>query len=215
MGNPDYLPLNVEFSVANNNSQIPETLGMFESQEEANKFIHLNTVALNTNISAVRFMDNTEKRNLREEYIELLEVKLPLQEKDLLKAMQNFENAKKALADAKEYVSATTNEIKAIAQDVKRGTCEMQLNEECTYRVPCNDLYYYYTFVSNQLKLCKIQEIPAFERGEMFNTQTKNEEFLIRKIVNEEQSHNLLMQAGEKILKKLDELDEQTATQER
>jgi len=176
MEDQNYRPANIEFVVANA-SNMPDNLGEFQSAKEAVDFISKNVTAFNHKLSVVRFMDNFEKKELREQYIELLEVKLPLMEKDHEKAAEAFARAKKALADATELVSAITNEIKALAFEVKRGVREINLDDQFTWRVPFEGKYYFYTYIDKCIKLCKISEIPAHEKSELFANCAKNDEF--------------------------------------
>lgn len=172
----DYRPANVEFQVANS-SNMPENLGEFKTEKEATEFIHQNTTAFNQKICVFRFMDNFEKSELRKEYQELLEVKLPFLEKEANKAEQAFKEAKRALADATECVNATTNEVKALALEVKRGTKEINLDDQFTWRIPFEGKYYFYTYMDKQIKLAKVSDIPAHEKSEIFADSSKNEIF--------------------------------------
>lgn len=172
----DYRPKNIEFDVANS-SIMPENLGEYKTADEAIQFIHKNVVGINQRITVSRFMDNFEKTELRKEYQEILELKMPILEKDLQKATHEFEEAKKKLADAKELVNATTNEVKAIANDVKRGLKDIQLDDQFTWRIAFECRYFFYSYIDKQIKLAKIQDIPEHEKQDLFNVMSKNEEF--------------------------------------
>lgn len=171
-----YRPANIEFNVANS-GEVPDNLGFFESSKEANEFISKNLTAVNQKITVCRFMDNFEKNELRKEYSELLETKLPFLEKELQKAAAALSIAKKEAADAQEYVNATTNEAKALAVDVKRGLKDISLDDQFSWRVPFQSRYYFFTFIDNQIKLCKISDIPEKEKEELWNAMSENERF--------------------------------------
>lgn len=171
-----YRPANIEFDVANS-SQCPDNFGLFENEKSVNEFIGKNLIAINQGISVNRFMDNIEKTELRKEYQDLLELKMPLLERELMKATAAYEEAKKELADAKELVSATTNEVKTLAIEVKRGTKSIELDSQFTWRVPFNGRFYFYTYIDKNLKLCKISDILEYEKQEIFNASYQNEEF--------------------------------------
>lgn len=171
-----YRPANIEFDV--DGGIIPSNIGIeFNNMDEAVQFMAKYTTAINTKARVNRFMDNFEKTEIRKEYQELLEQKLPMLERDVMKAKVAFDEAKKSFADAQEYVSATTNEAKALAVEVKRGIKEMELDDLYTWRVPVGDKYFFFTFIDKQIKLCKVLDIPFHERQEIFNAMAKNEEF--------------------------------------
>lgn len=171
-----YRPANIEFNVANS-GEVPDNLGFFENSKEANEFISKNLTAVNQKITVCRFMDNFEKNELRKEYSELLETKLPFLEKELQKAAAALSIAKKEAADAQEYVNATTNEAKALAVDVKRGLKDISLDDQFTWCAAFNGRYHFYTFIDNQLKLCKISDIPEHEKSNLWNAMAENEKF--------------------------------------
>lgn len=173
----NYRPAIIEFDVANSNPMIPETFGVFENAQKAAEFMAKNMTAINHKLTAVRFMDNTEKLLLRKDYQALLEDKLPALEREFMKAQGAYELAKKILGDAKEACSATTNEAKAIAVEVKRGLKDITLDDQFTWRVPFAGRYFFYTYIDGQIKLCKVQDIPEFERQDLFNAMNTNEEF--------------------------------------
>jgi hypothetical protein len=171
-----YRPANIEFDV--NNGVIPLNLGLeFKDMNQAINFIGSKLISFNQKVRANRFMDNFEKHEIRKDYQELLENKIPMLEKELMKAQAAHAEAKKALADANEYVSATTNEAKAMAVEVKRGIKEIELDDMYTWSIPVGDKYYFFTFIDSQIKLCKVSDIPFHERSEIFNAMTQNEEF--------------------------------------
>jgi hypothetical protein len=96
MKTEDYRPAILEFDVANN-SNAPESFGIIETEKEVLQFIHSNLTAINQGVTVNRFMDNFEKTELRKEYQEKLELKLPLLERELLKAQSIFDEAKSKL----------------------------------------------------------------------------------------------------------------------
>jgi hypothetical protein len=171
----DYRPKNIEFEVANNT--LPDNLGDYASEKEVYDFIHKNLIGINQQVTVFRYMDNFEKNEIRKEYQDLLEAKLPLLEKELQVAASNLVSAKRAFNKATEYVSATTNEAIALAIEVKRGTKEITLDDPFTWRIPFKGKFYFYTFINNQLKLAKVSEIMADEKNELFNATELNEQF--------------------------------------
>lgn len=174
--NETYRPANIEFDVDGNN--MPENLGFeFQNAADAAAFIGKHVSGINSKARACRYMDSYEKKLIREDYQQLLEQKIPLLERDVMKAKVAFDEAKKAFADANEALSATTNEAMALAKEVKRGIVEMELDDLYTWKVPVGDKYYYYTFIDNQIKLCKVVDIPYLEKSEIFNVMQNNSAF--------------------------------------
>lgn len=172
----DYRPAIIEFDVANN-GLVPDNLGEFKTMQLASDFIGKELTGINQKVTVFRFMDNFEKSEMRKEYNDLLENKIPILEKDLMKAHAAYSEAKKILEDAKESVSATINEAKSLAYEVKRGVKDITLDDLYTWKVPYNGQFYFYTFIDGAIKLVKISEIPESEKNEIFNAMNKNTEY--------------------------------------
>jgi uncharacterized glyoxalase superfamily protein PhnB len=174
----NYRPANVEFDVAHDGSNVPENLGVYETAEEAMKFLGSNFTALNQSLTVSRHMDNKEKVEIRKEYNELLENKLPIYERELSVATSAFNEAKTTRDNAQEMVNATVSEAKALAKEVKRGLVDMRLDELFTARIPYKGRYYFFTYMDKQLKLCAIRDIPEHEKTNIWNAMAKNDEFI-------------------------------------
>jgi hypothetical protein len=172
----EYRPAVIEFEVANN-GLVPDFLGQFENAQIASDFIGRWLTGINQKVTVFRFMDNFEKSETRKEYNDLLENKIPILEKELMKATSLFAEAKKNLDEAKESVSATINKAKALALDVKRGVRDITLDDLTTWKVPYNGQYYFYTFMDGTIKLAKVSDIPESEKQELFNAMNKNNEY--------------------------------------
>ena len=176
MEKQDYRPTDVQFDV--DGGTMPNNISKeFTESKEAVEFMAKYVTSINTKAKVSRLMDSYEKKMIREDYQELLEQKLPMLERELGKAASVLADAKKAYNDAMELVSATTNEAKALALEVKRGIKEMELDDMFTWRIPVGDRYFIYTFIDNQIKLCKVLDIPFNEKNELFNAMHKNAEF--------------------------------------
>jgi ElaB/YqjD/DUF883 family membrane-anchored ribosome-binding protein len=180
----EYRPAYIEFDVASANS-IPDVLGNFETLQEASDFIGKQLAGFNQKITVFRFIDNFEKSEIRKEYNELLENKIPILEKELSKATSALAEAKKNMSDAVESVNATINEAKALAMDVKRGVKDITLDDISTWRVPFNGQYFFYTYMDKVLKLAKVQDIPDHEKQDIFSASHKNDEFFNSGVLNE------------------------------
>lgn len=172
-----YRPSNIEFDIEVSVFIVPACLGIFENEKEVNKFIAENLVGINQAATVNRFMDSVERAQLRKDYQELLELKLPLLEREFNKANAAYNEAKATLANAKEIVSATTNEVRAIALEVKNNVKTIKLDDQFTWRIPFGDKFYFYTYIDKKLQLCKVADIQSFEKSELFNAASANEEF--------------------------------------
>lgn len=171
----NYRPNPLTFEVSSN--EVPEILGNFASDKEAIQFINLNLTALNQKITAIRFIDNVEKIEIRKEYQDLLENKLPFYKKDLQKAEIELKEAKDRVKELQTAVDGIQQEAESMAVQVKIGTKEINLDDLYTWRIAFNGKYFFYTFIDNQIKLAKILEIPSYEKTELFNQQENNAAF--------------------------------------
>ena len=174
----DYLPDHIEFNVAKDGSNIPESLGEFPTPEEAWKFIGSNLTALNRGVTVTRLMDSTEKKATRDECTDIMENQLPVYEKQLSAAELALENAKSILKQSKEAYDFIIGRAKNLAAEAKRGLRDIILDERDTFRVPYKGRYYFFTYVDGQLKLALIREIPESEKGDIWNAMAANDEFI-------------------------------------
>ena len=173
-----YRPAHVEFQTAPDGTNMPESLGKFETPEEMAKFIGGNLTAVNSALTANRHMDNKEKMETRAQYQDLLENIVPVYEKRWSEAEIQFTSAKKALKDAEENYNAEIAKTKELAQSIKRGLVEMNLDEKFTFRIPYMGRYYFYTWVDKELRLCLIRPIPDYEKQDLYNSMATNEEYI-------------------------------------
>jgi hypothetical protein len=127
-------------------------------------------------VTALRHIDEYEKTEIRKEYSEMLEVKIPYLKKDLQKLESEYREAKRRFEDCKKQVEATKTEVELMAVYVKRGTTEFKCDSDYTICIPANEKYYFYTLVDRQLKLCKIQNIPDCEKNNLFTSGNQNAE---------------------------------------
>lgn len=117
-----YRPANIEFDV--DGGQMPMNLGFeFPTHQSAIQFMAKYLIGINSKLRSSRYIDNFEKSEIRKDYQELLEQKIPMLEREMIKAKSVFDEAKKDLADATEMVSATA---KSLANEVRRGVREME-----------------------------------------------------------------------------------------
>ena len=178
MEKTEYRPKVIEFDVEHDKSIMPETLGEFKTAEEAAKFIGGNITSINQSIKVNRFLDQFEKKEIRNEYNDILENKLPALEKDLSRANSVLAEAKKNASNANGMVKAAENQAKMLALEVKGGVKGINLDEKYTFKVPFKGKHYFYTYMDKQLKMCKIRDIPEHEKTEIWNAMAGNEEFI-------------------------------------
>jgi len=172
----DYRPEKIEFD-ANSNSNFPETFGIFETENSMREFME-NMVGFNMKLATLRKMDDYEKKELRKDYGEYLEVLLPAHGTNLKEATAILEDAKEKYKEAKDAVEYAKNMAIQIAYEVRQGTKEINLDDKYTYRIPFEDRYYFVTWINQELKLCKVQIIPDHEKSDLWNSLSKNEIFI-------------------------------------
>lgn len=183
----DYRPANIEFNVSRDGTSVPESLGEFETLEDAGKFIHSNLTALNRGVTVSRHMDAFEKKTCREEYSDVLENLVPVYEKQLSAAELAPENAKASLKQAKEAYDFVIGRAKNLAAEAKRGLKDMILDEKETYRIPYKGRYYFFTYIDGQIRLVMIREVPETEKSDIWNAMATNEEFIDKEYAPKEE----------------------------
>lgn len=177
-----YRPIRIEFNVAHDGSNMPESFGQFKSADEALKFIGASLISVNQGVTVARHMDVFEKTELRKNYSDMMENIIPLYEQQLSDAEYKLTEAKNNLKHAQEAYDTYISEVKTKAQQVKRGLVDFQLDELFTFRVAYKGRYYYYTYIDQEIKLCLIRDIPEYEKSEIWNQMAGNEEFIDKKL---------------------------------
>lgn len=172
----EYIPEDVEFVLNQEPSEeIPGELGKFKGIKEVQQFFNDNNfITLNPKLDVIRLMDAAEINDLRSEYIEELEERLPGLEINAINATADHAAAKKFMEEQKEIVSASKTKVQMLVDEVNAGTKEMNLEQSKTFEVAYKNQYLYYTLVNGKLILCKIKDIPEFERSEIFNSTEAN-----------------------------------------
>jgi hypothetical protein len=171
----DYLPAVIEFTAKS--VEVPQSLGKFETPEDAQKFLSENLVAMSEQVETDRIMDDFEKNHIREEYITELEDILPMHQERYLEKAKETEMAKDAEKIAKETVNASLNKVELLAREVKKGTTEINLDAAVTYKIAHNGSYFFYTYIDGELKLAKVKKIPDHELNDIFNSSERNKAF--------------------------------------
>ena len=176
----EYLPDSVQFVLNQEPSEsIPESLGEFKTVKEVQKFFNENQfITLNPIIEVTRLMDEVEVNDLRGEYISELEESLPELKRNAANASAEFESAKNHLKAQYERVSAAETKVQMLVDEINAGTKEMNPEQSKTFEVAYKNQYLYYTLINGSLKLCKIKDIPDYEKSEIFNSAEANLEAL-------------------------------------
>lgn len=103
--------------------------------------------------SAVRYLDEYEKRSLRANYSELKE--------------------------AKDKLQSVITQIRDLVYQVKRGEKEVDLPADTTIRMPLNGYYLYYAWIAGKFQLCRVDKIPSWDEQNLFaNLETNKQAFL-------------------------------------
>lgn len=181
----EYRPRHIEFDVASDGSNMPESFGRFEDEKEVAEFFGNGLITLNHAITVSRHMDMHEKVEIRKEYNNVLEDVLPLNEKSLSEAAHELEKAKKTLKNAQEMVNAALTKVKTLAVEVKHGVKDIKLEDIYTHRIAYRGRYYFYTWIDKELRLCNARDIPESEKEEIWNQLAPNEIFIDEKFGNE------------------------------
>lgn len=175
----DYVPEDIIFLLPEN-SELPEILGEVEDLDKCQKLIGSTFVAESLKHKATRYMDMYEKECVRQEYQNELETIQPELDKRLYAAREKFEEAKSELKAIEEQLNAPNIKVHDLAKEVRIGTKELQLDPISTWRIALNDRYYYLTYMQGRLMVADIQNIPDNEKSEIFNSQARNEEALVK-----------------------------------
>lgn len=168
----DYLPSDAKFDV-------PEQLGFptvifeeFTNIEDVRQCVASKLIAIQEKDTvATRFLDEYEKEMIRDEYQILLESKKPRLESELDAIIAE---AKNKIKEAKAKYQAVNTEIDDLVSQVRIGTKKMELKFGETFRIPVGENYLYYSWINERFKLCHVRQIPQWERGDVFNSSTKN-----------------------------------------
>lgn len=180
-----YRPNYIEFNVAHDGSNMPESFGAFETENDISKFFAEGMSTINHAVTVSRHMDQVEKSDLRSQYNDELENQLPTHEKTLSQAQHELEKAKRKVKDLTEAVNASITKIKTLAIEVKTGLKEIKLEDIYTHRIAYRGNYYSYTWIDKNLRLCKISAIPEEEKQEIWAQTEPNEMFIDKKYGNE------------------------------
>lgn len=181
----NYRPEQIDFTAET--SLVPKVLGEFESEEDARVFMAENLLAVQSKVTAERYMDHIEIESLRQQYVEELEDVLPQYREEHLIKDRELEQAKKNEKEAKEMVNASLNKVQQLANEVNSRVTEIDLDPQNTWQVAYEGNRYYYTFMDGELKLAHFEDIPSYESDDLITTSEKNASFFekVKKAANE------------------------------
>ena len=131
------------------------------------------TATFPDNELVTRFLDEFEKKNIREEYCTLEENVVPARKLELEEAL---EKAKKMKKDAEEAYASVLMEVAKYAAEVRRGTVDMRLKSKNVFCIALAGYYLVYNWDANTEKflLAKAYAIP--DRSEIWANEVKNRE---------------------------------------
>jgi hypothetical protein len=199
MKNEDYRPATITFDVSTDGTPMPEILGNFPNHQDLLEFLsNYKITAINQALTVSRHMDYKEKVDIRKEYTDILENVLPRIEKEYSIILMELNELKRKEKEAAERVNATITEIKLLSKEVKRGLIDMRLDDIYTFRIPYKGRYYFYTWIYQVAKLCKISDIPEHEKGDLWNAMATNEYYFDKPVgIGELKSPSLPKTFGE------------------
>ncbi len=171
----EYRPEVIEFIAES--KRVPQSLGEFESEEDARVFMSQNLLAVQTKLQAERIMDQFEIETLRNEYAEELEDVLPKIREEHFKRVEEMERAKQLEKDAKEMVSASLNKVQQLANEVNERVTSIELDPSNTWVAIYDGKKYFYAFIDGEIKLAKVQDVPAYEADDLISSSEKNAVF--------------------------------------
>jgi hypothetical protein len=64
--------------------------------------------------------------------------------------------------------------VKALAEEVREGTTDMNLDQAFTYEVVYSGRRFYYTIIDKKIQLCGIREISTFEQDDLISSSNRN-----------------------------------------
>ena len=178
--NPEYVlddhvreefPLELDFKNLPGQEPLP-------TKRDAMKFIgRVFTATFPEGDYVTRRMDEFEKKNIREEYCQLVENQLPERKRQLEEAL---EEAKRMKKEAEERYASALQEVATMAAEVKLGTVETRLKGTDTF---CMALAgYYLTYTWNEARqtfvLAKGYEIQ--DNSEIFASDENNREQMLQ-----------------------------------
>lgn len=168
-------PHPIKFAVAS--KAVPHCLGHFDTEAQASEFMAQNLLAIPAQLTATREMHEHEKQALRVAYAKELEEQLPVYRDAHMDAVEHLKAAKRHEKQAKERVNAILNEVQYLADEVKEGLTDMVLSPNHTWEVIYKGQKHYFTYINQQIRLCKVLEVPDDQAADLISSSDKNQAF--------------------------------------
>lgn len=171
-GVKDIFPLELDFLALSKENLCGEK--PLKNKADILKFVGKHfTATFPDNELVTRFLDDFEKKNIREEYCTLEENVVPARKLELEEAL---EKAKKMKKDAEEAYASVLMEVAKYAAEVRQGTVDMRLKSKDVFCIALAGYYLVYNWDANSEKflLAKAYAIP--DRSEIWANEVKNRE---------------------------------------
>ena len=123
------------------------------------------------NESATRYMDESEKEDIRRKYCRLVEEELPQAELEYLDAV---EEAKRLKNDASGKVESLNKQIKDYAAKVHEGAKEKELPATKTFRIALAGYFLTYSIINGRVLLVKASKVEKYEKTSLWSQEDRN-----------------------------------------
>lgn len=161
--------------------KLPETVVfpkvLFENakdMDEVRKSISEHFVAVQEkDVIANRLMDSQEINEIREEYGEIAESRLPELIDELATLEAKFKCDKKQI---EAQIASANTHFKDLVSFARSGIKDYPLDMSNTFRIPVLNYYLYYTWINEHFEIAMVHEIPFHEQRDIFNSVEKNKE---------------------------------------
>lgn len=169
-GVKDIFPMELDFISLNGERLLGDK--PLKTKADILKFVGKHfTATFPDNELVTRYLDDFEKRNIREEYCTLEENEVPARKLELEEALGK---AKKMKKDAEEAYASVLMEVAKYAAEVRQGTVDMRLKSKNVFCIALAGYYLVYSWDVNKEKfmLAKAYEVP--DRSEIWANEEKN-----------------------------------------
>lgn len=158
----------------------PKELNFADSYEEASKAISEQLIAVSSNANVQRLLDESEIEELRSEYTQIIEVDKCAVETILCELREEEDDLKERIKRQRDILEGLNTRVRDRVAAIKRGIADETLDKDKSIRIAVDERYLHYTHTENGMYvLAKVEDIPSQEQGDLFNSQTKNQEVFI------------------------------------
>ena len=125
---------------------------------------------------ALRYLDNHEIQEIREEYCLKQEDEIPKRMAELEEAIDTAKRIKK---EAEDRYNSLLLEIRELAAKVKEGTKDISLSSKYTFRIALNGYFLFYSWVDNKFQLANALRIPEWDKRGLWAQEDKNRQAMM------------------------------------